>query len=628
MLHLSLFGAPRIEYAGEPVPLRRSKALALLAYLALTGRPQDRDALAALLWPEFDGPSARNNLRRELSLLKTTLGVDPLVADRHQVRWNPDAASRIDVTAFQAQLAAVEAHHHPAGTLCPACAAALTAAAQLYSDDFLRGFSAPGCPAFDEWQFFQAEGLRQQLAHALQALVSWHQGRGEHAHATPYARRWLALDPLHEPAHRALMALYAGMGQWSAAIRQYEECVRLLAEELAAEPEDETKALYALIRERRPPPLEAEAAPTATPAPDGPGLVRHLPPSAATCIGREREIQALGDYLRDPACRIVTLTGPGGVGKTRLAQATAAASAAAFRHGAAFVSLVPVDDPQRIAQAILAALDIHLLGSTEPMAQLLAYLRDRRLLLLLDNVEQLLADGGAAVLAEIVAAAPQVSLLVTSRERLQLDEEWAYPVTGLDYPDEAALSAAGDDAGKAYGALRLFLSYARRVQASFAPRPAELAQIARICRLLDGMPLGLELAAPWVQSMSCQEIADEIARDLDFLQASQQHLPERHRSLRVVLEHSWQGLSPGEQEVLQRLSVFEGGCLREAAEQVAGATLASLQALASKALLRRHESGRYDLHELVRQFAHERLRRSPATYGQLRARHCAYYMQL
>ncbi|NTU78781.1 MAG: tetratricopeptide repeat protein [Chloroflexales bacterium] len=628
MLSLSFFGAPRIEHAGQLVPFGRTKALALLAYLALVRHPQERDILAALLWPEFDGPSARNNLRRELSLLKTTLGIDLLVAEGSQVRWNPQVASQVDVALFQTQLAAVAAHGHPSGALCPSCAQALAVAAELYHDDLLSGFSVPDCPAFEEWQFFEAEGLRQQLAQALQALLMWHQGQVEYARAIPYARRWLALDPLHEPAHRALMALYGGLGQWSAAARQYEECVRRLADELGAAPEDETVALHARIRERRLPPPPGEQTPATPPAPAGLPLVRHLPASATTCIGREHEIRAIGGYLGDPTCRIVTLTGPGGVGKTRLAQAATAASTAGFRDGAAFVSLAAVADPHHLAPAILAALEVHLIGSTDPLGQLLAYLHDRQLLLLLDNVEQMLAGGGATVLAQLVAAAPQVSLLVTSRERLQLAEEWVYPVAGLGYPDAATLLPEVGEASAAYGAIHLFFSYARRAQASFAPAAADLAEIAQICRLLDGLPLGLELAAPWIQSMTCREIADEIARDLNFLQASLPHLPERHRSLRAVFAHTWQGLAPDEREVLRCMSVFQGGCLREAAEQVAGASLASLQALASKALLRREGSGRYTLHELVRQFAHEQLQRTPGTAAQLRDRHCAYYTQL
>src|SRR5262245_51661878 len=190
MLRLFLFGAPRIEQDGQVVPLRRTRALALLAYLAATRQPQDRDTLIALLWPEFDDASARNNLRRELSLLKAALGDELLVADRLQVAWNGQASAWLDVAAFQAQIAILKQHRHAPDELCETCAAALTGAAQLHTDDFMAGFSLPDSSAFDEWQFFQREGLRQQLAEALLSLARWHRQRGEYGAAIQAARRW------------------------------------------------------------------------------------------------------------------------------------------------------------------------------------------------------------------------------------------------------------------------------------------------------------------------------------------------------------------------------------------------------------------------------------------------------
>jgi DNA-binding SARP family transcriptional activator len=250
MLRLSLFGAPRLEQGGQNIPLRRTKALALMVYLATTRQPQDRDALLALLWPEFDEASARNNLRRELSLLKTMLGEEQLIADRHQIAWNSQADVWLDVAAFQAQITIHKQHDHAADELCDACAAALAVAAQIYTDDFMAGFGLPDSSAFDEWQFFQREGLRQQLAEALRVLARWHHRRAEYAPAIDAARRWLALDPLHEPAQRELMRLYALSGQHSAALRQYDESVRLLDRELGVEPEAETIELYEQIRSR------------------------------------------------------------------------------------------------------------------------------------------------------------------------------------------------------------------------------------------------------------------------------------------------------------------------------------------------------------------------------------------
>lgn len=255
-LHLFLFGNPRLERDERSLKVRRRKSVALLAYLSVTGRPHNRDALATMLWPEHDQSSARANLRRELSRLKRAVGDEILEADRTQARINPDGDLWSDVAAFRSYLKQAQEHDHDDGRLCEKCAGALAQAVALYRDDFMAGFTLPDCPEFDEWQFFEAESLRQSLAGALQRLIDRHVARGTVAQAVEYGRRWLALDTLHEPAHRRLMKLYAWTGQRSAALRQYEECARLLEEELGVEPDPETTALYETILARQLPPPE------------------------------------------------------------------------------------------------------------------------------------------------------------------------------------------------------------------------------------------------------------------------------------------------------------------------------------------------------------------------------------
>lgn len=613
MVRLLLFGAPRIEQDGVAVPLRRTRALALLAYLALTRQPQERDQLVALLWPEFDTASARNNLRRELSLLKSTLGESLLDADRLQVSWGTRADCQVDVVEFTAALAAVRAHAHAPGELCATCATMLAEAVERYADDLLAGFDLSDSPAFEDWLFFQREGLRQQLDAALVELAAYHGARGALMPAIGYGRRRLALDPLHEPARRELMRLYAQAGQHAAALRLYEEGLRLWADELGAEPESETVALAEAIRSREFP-AQLRPAPTLAPG-------RRVALPTAPLVGREVILAELVERLRDPACRLLTLSGPAGIGKTRLAEAVAHAMAGELAHGAAFVPLGALGVAQQVAPAILAALDEPLIGSGEPLRQLVAHLRERQFLLVLDTLEHLPTSG--AILNELLSAAPGLRILTTSREPLGLAIEWVYPVPGLACPASAAdLAACGVEA---FGATALFVAQARRSLASFEPHQEDLPALVRICQLLDGMPLGLELAAPWVQSMRCTEIADEIERNLDFLSTTLPHMPERHRSLRAVYEQTWARLSVDEQQVLQRLAVFEGGATREAAEQVAGATLPLLQSLVVKALLRRDQAGRYGMHALVRQFALARLEANSVAYQALRRRHSRYF---
>ncbi|HSM59080.1 MAG TPA: protein kinase [Candidatus Sulfomarinibacteraceae bacterium] len=271
MLQIYLFGAPRIERDGDPVSISRRKAIALLAYLAVTGQPHSRDTLAAMLWPDYDQSGARANLRRDLSRLKQSVGDDVLLVDRSQVAMNRDAEWWLDVAAFSSGLQEVSGHRHEEQPLCDECAAQLADVAALYTADFMAGFTLPDSPAFDDWQFFEAEGLRQDLAEGLQHLVDWHVHKRTYEGGIEYARRWLALDSLHEAAHRRLMQLYAWAGQQAAALRQYEECVRLLDEELGVEPEEETTALYEQIKSRQlQPPTPQPPAPSAAAAASAP----------------------------------------------------------------------------------------------------------------------------------------------------------------------------------------------------------------------------------------------------------------------------------------------------------------------------------------------------------------------
>ena len=255
-LRMSFLGSPTLECDGAPLQFDSRKIVALVAYLAMTGESHRRESLVTLLWPELDPSRGRAGLRRNLSVLKKALAGEWLVIDREIVGSDPSADCWIDVNEFHRLLLARREHDHPESDLCPDCLTSMTEAVDLYRGDFLEGFSLRDSPNFDEWQFFQTESLRQELASALELLVRGHSAQGMYEPAILYARRWLALDPLHEPAHRYLMRLYAWSGQWAAAIRQYGECERLLHEDLGVLPDEETIQLYKTIKEKRrlPPP--------------------------------------------------------------------------------------------------------------------------------------------------------------------------------------------------------------------------------------------------------------------------------------------------------------------------------------------------------------------------------------
>jgi DNA-binding SARP family transcriptional activator/tetratricopeptide (TPR) repeat protein len=324
-LEITLLGSPRMALDGRHIEVDTRKAIALLAYLALEGlgKPHGREALAALFWPDVDAARAHGALRRTLSTLNRALGARWLHIDREAVSFQRDAEARLDVDEFHARLAETQGHGHAASEVCPACLAPLEAAAIIYGDDFMAGFTLRDSPAFDDWQFFQAEALRRKLAGALERLVAALTRFGpEPEAATDYARRWLALDPLHEPAHRQLMLLYAWSNQRAAALRQYRECVRVLEQELGVAPLDETTTLYEAIRENRAPPREAERgqepAPPAPPRTGEPEAPAERWPLVGRDVEWQRLVAALAATRSDG--RLIVLEGEAGIGKTRLAE--------------------------------------------------------------------------------------------------------------------------------------------------------------------------------------------------------------------------------------------------------------------------------------------------------------------
>ncbi len=368
----------------------------------------------------------------------------------------------------------------------------------------------------------------------------------------------------------------------------------------------------------------------ATPPPE-PGAPKHnLPVQTTVFVGRSEELEALAQLVADPTARLVTILGPGGMGKTRLALEVAAQQIAHFPNGAYFVSLASLTNPADIIPAVAETVGFQFQfgglggrteGTCDCRARLLDFLRTKRHLLIMDNFDHLL--DGADLLADIVGAAPGVKILVTSRERLNLSSEILFTLGGMEFPDWET----PHDAPR-YDAVKLFMQSARRVAPGFELQSADLRDVARICWLVGGMPLGILLAAGWVDMFSVQEIASEIGQSLDFLEATWRDVPDRHRSMRAVFDSAWKQLDEDGRVILGSLSVFRGGFTREAAQQVAGASLRALVGLVNKSLLRRDPgSGRYEMHELLRQYAEEQPVASHDLEA-LRDRHCAYYAEM
>lgn len=369
-------------------------------------------------------------------------------------------------------------------------------------------------------------------------------------------------------------------------------------------------------------PLETRQ-PAPTPAADARRRTLSLPALPLSFIGREDELARLADLLAAPDCRLLTLVGPGGIGKTSLAIEAAERQTAHFPDGVYFVSLSPLSAPEDILTALTAvanAVNFRFKEGENPKQQLLASFRDRRLLLVLDNFDELLS--GADQLAELLHAAPGLKVLTTSRERLNLQEEVVFRVEGMPLPQQTAPDAVRQNA-----AVRLFIQGAHHARPDFTFDDENLLHVLRICRLVEGMPLGIVLAAAWVEMLSPAEIADEISKNLDFLETRLRNMPERHRSLRAVFRSSWNLLAEPTRRAFARLSVFRGGFTREAAQQIAGADLHTLMALVNKSLLRRALDGRYETHEMLRQYAAEQLRQSGEEDAVCQA-HSRYYLEL
>jgi predicted ATPase/DNA-binding CsgD family transcriptional regulator len=333
-------------------------------------------------------------------------------------------------------------------------------------------------------------------------------------------------------------------------------------------------------------------------------------------VGRKTELDDIANRLHNPECRLLTITGLGGSGKTRLAVEAARLAAPSFAQGAAFTALQPLTRSDLLIPTIAQAVGMTFYGARDLREQLLAFLREKNMLLVLDNFEHLL--DGAELVNDILAGAPGVKLLVTSREALNLREEWLYPLKGLSTPHSVYSTALED-----YEAVQLFRYHAQRVQPSFDPL-VEHESIIRICQMTAGLPLALELAASWLKGLPVAQVAAEMQHNLDFLSTNTRNIEERHRSMRAVFDKSWDLLAENERQIFARLSVFAGGFDRDSAAAVAEASFTDLAALVEKSLVQMVSAERFGIHELLRQYATEQLGNVgeiEATY----ARHAAYF---
>ncbi len=647
-LQITLFGSPSIMVDGRPVTgFPSSKVTALAYYLAATGRPHTRDALAGLIWPDYDSASAKRNLRGALYHLRKQLG-DFVSVNRQAAGFDLTQNVVVDCLRFEQAIAATSGLAQESEEQLDL----LLEAAALYRGDFLDGFHIDDTDTFDDWQRAEQERYLHLIAQTLNALVQSAIQHNDMLRGVDYASRLVNLDPLREETHRHLMLLLAMDGQAGAAMAQFEQCREILSDELGLEPDDETLKLAQRI--------EAGDFSIGLAYPSLPRRRLHnLPAEMTAFFDRVEVAEQLLQMLADRNNRLVTINGAGGIGKSRfvrhmghrLLQGLEAAlnddsngdeSSESFHvvqgldlkelaaDGIYFVSLAGIESTTgdndsaglEIVAAIAEALQLDMTENADMLDQLSRSLADHRLLLILDNFEQLQPQ--SRLIVHLLQHVPGLTVLVTSRTRLNVRGERVVVLDGLplpkeDLPDDVRASPAG----------QLFIAAAEAVAGGLEIDETAGKAIARTCNLLQGMPLGIELAASWTAMLSCDEIAEEIQANLDFLESSMPDLPERHRSLRAIFNQSWRLLSEAERQTVQRLALFRGGFTREAAAAVADARLPALQSLVNKSLIKRTDSGtgnasRYEMPEVLRQYAAEHLVANN-DYASMARDHAAYF---
>ncbi|MEZ4642679.1 MAG: tetratricopeptide repeat protein [Chloroflexota bacterium] len=602
-LTLTLLGPFQAEVAGQTLHFPTDKTAALLAYLAVEeGRPHRREVLATLFWPDQPDDQARRNLRLTLHRLKQTLdeaapAATPFSeqlfsASRSTVQWHT-AAAQVDYQQFVVLLTQVEKHAHPQLAACEDCVTRMETAASLLRGEMLTGLFPDDAAPFAEWLLVQREFVHHRALRLYATLAGVYETRGDYTKAFACAQQQLLLEPWYEAAHRQAMRALALSGDRDRALAQFETCRTVLWDELGVEPAAETAVLQQQIRDNT-----LVSQPTSTP-------LHHIPADLTPFIGRNEELERITKELLDPACRLLTLIGPGGIGKTRLAIQSAhrlAASAPTNCTAIYFVPLATATTQQTAVTILAEKLGVTLSGDGDPLQAIWQHLRVHNWLLLLDNLEQL--PDAPMLVATLLREAPQVQVLVTSREPLHLHAERRLPLAGLPYPATTAV-----DNVMVSPAVALFVQSARQMVPDFRLDATAVTAVIKLCQLVDGLPLALELAAGWVRVMDCAAILRETEQNLAFLVASGQHAPvsaeaERHRSLQAIFNQTWMLLSPHLQHLLAQAALFPGAFTLTALQGILRTpTMMDVATLLDKSLLRRTNESHYELHPLLQQFA-------------------------
>lgn len=605
--HLALYvlGPLRIERAGAPVRIPTRKIESLLCLLALEPEPHAREKLAALFWGDVSDEQARGSLRKALTLLRKAMGDEILVADRQTVQLNPDFSWYLDAQEFERATQSMKWSGVSELDL------AVNELETLYRGDLLPDL-------YDDWVLQRRQEYREKFLLAMLGLIQGYRSFSEYARAISLGKRVLQMDPANERVYQHLMFCYVGLGDRHGALLQYQECARALESELGVEPSSETKALFEWTRQ-----FTGERAP-------GSALATNLPIPLSSFIGRRDEMTALKQYLK--SARLVTLFGPGGSGKTRLAIQTASDLIDAFRDGVWWVELASITAAENVIQQIGKTLGIRPDAREEMPEAAQMFLQSKQLLLVLDNCEHVL-EASAQIVYALLGAAPQVVILTTSREALAIPGEQVIPVPTLHVPQREGWSYV--DLLREFDGIRLFVERAQATLPTFELVEENASDVAQICARLDGIPLALELAATRVNLLTPREIATRLSARFELLKDANRAAPPRHQTLRAVLDWSCELLSESERELFRRISVFSGGCTFESLCAVASdmerqEVFDLLARLVAKSLVITSQQGqitRYGMLETIREYAKEQLEASGEA-EEIYERHLAEFVRM
>lgn len=595
---VQLLGNPAIRHEGDWHSFPIGLAAALCYHLIYEGTWKTREELAYLLWADIPEANARKNLRNLVGRIRKLAFVDSLEVEQSRIRWTVGT----DVASFKEFVANKD----------------YTKAIQTYKGDLLAGFHVDGALEFGEWLEAEREELRRLYQKTVLNHVEVLGAQELFAEAADALDPLRKADPFDELVLRQQLQNYHASGRVNLAFEEFEAFKAQLLTEFGAEPELATLELIASLKEAKvatPQRLRQTDEPAATKS------LHNLPTQLTPFIGREIEQRRANEQLADPGCRLLTLIAPGGMGKTRLSLSIAREQLEHFKDGVYFVPFAAVGESEQIPYEIASALKLDLSGQEEPLVQVLTHLANKELLLVLDNLEHLAS--GLGFISELLEKTAALKILATSREQLNLRAEWLFNLGGLTFPQDDNWENV-----ETYDSAKLFLNTAKRMQANTKTDSNYKKALSKICQLVEGMPLAIELAASWLNVLSVEEILKELGEDINLLETSTRDIPARHQSVKVVFDYSWALLTQEQQRVLSSLAIFQGGFEREAAQYITGASTRNLLELVGKSLLRRQVTGRFDLHPLVHQYAREKLLLFPGLHDEVIGKHSRYYIDL